>query len=469
MLLKRILILLFLLFSLNTYSNFIIKFEDGSTEISKYDPRISGSLALTSKSIAYVDEDILMKPHFVEGDDNFIDSQWIFVDYLNDSFEKAKSFEAQMGDVVVAVIDTGILNHEDLDDVLSGADFISDTSNSRDGDGRDLDPTDEGDYAPSDCRDYSNDSSWHGTHLSGIISSKSYNNIGVRGINNKAKILPVRVLGPCGGRTSDIADAIRWSIGMSVDGIAANPTPAKVVNLSLGGRGRCGNFLQEAIDEANQRGVLVVVSAGNDSSSIDDGDYTPVNCKGVFRVGSVHPTLTQSAFSNYGQGIDVYAPGDNIFATFNSGSTTALNDDYYSLSGTSMSAAVISGVAAGIFGLNPHITVDQVKNILATSGQSINCFYGNCEGKLSIDPERAYVRAINERRDDSFDYDEYDISPEVEQISTNDTFVQPTSDGGGCGTIIKDEDHSVYRLMSTMVLMSLMFVLFNAAIFFKEE
>ena len=454
---------MFLVLGQNVLADFIIRYEDGSHEISKYDPRLSDSLSLLSKSVSYIEEDRILYKHALESRDPLVFDQWIFNNYINDSFSKSKALESEMDRVSVAVIDTGILNHEDLINVMPGADFISDVENSRDGDGRDEDPEDLGDYGPSSCKTSNSNSSWHGTHIAGIVGSTSHNDVGIRGINDQVNIVPIRVLGPCGGKTSDIADAIRWSVGGQVEGLSQNSNPVKVVNLSLGGRGSCSNYLQEAIDFATDQGALVVVSAGNEASSIDSAEFTPVNCKGVFKVGSIHSSLTQSNFTNYGKKIDVYAPGDNIYSTFNSGYSTSSYDDYAFLSGTSMSAAVVSSIAAGVMGLNSNLTLDQVKNIMASSGELIDCFYGDCEGKLALDPLRAYQKALVTLGDPSYSYDDNDVEGGVETINSNDTNFTTNSDGGKCGTIIRKSDRqSFYRLMSSFTIILMAFLLINS-------
>jgi serine protease len=150
--------------------------------------------------------------------------------------------------VVVAVLDTGITEHAEFSGMtVPGYDFISDVWTANDGDGRDADPRDPGDWvARNACYRGSppSDSSWHGTHTAGTIGAASNNAMGVAGINWGVKILPVRVLGRCGGYTSDIADGMRWSAGLSVTGVPANANPAKVLNLSLGGSGSCGTTMQ---------------------------------------------------------------------------------------------------------------------------------------------------------------------------------------------------------------------------------
>ena len=105
-------------------------------------------------------------------------------------------------DVVVAVIDSGIVPHPDLTNVLPGYDMISDPQNAGDGDGRDSNPRDEGGDTPN------GGSSWHGSHVAGTIGADTNNEVGVAGVAWNAKLLPVRVLGKKGGTSFDIAAAI---------------------------------------------------------------------------------------------------------------------------------------------------------------------------------------------------------------------------------------------------------------------
>src|SRR5690606_15464034 len=160
------------------------------------------------------------------------------------------------------VLDTGYADHNDLDaNIVPGYDFIIDEAVAGDGDGRDGDAHDPGDWYGGYA------SSWHGTHVAGTVAAVTDNGAGLAGVAYKAKVQPVRVLGHGGGYTSDIADAIVWASGGTVDGVPANENPAEVLNLSLGGDGSCAQdpVTQEAIDGAIERGVTVVVAAGNDN------------------------------------------------------------------------------------------------------------------------------------------------------------------------------------------------------------
>jgi len=196
--------------------------------------------------------------------------------------------------LVIGVIDTGILpNHQDLlGRTVAGYDFISTATVANDGDGRDGDPTD-----PGDCTNNATcSSSWHGTHVAGTIGAAANNGQGIAGINWQSKIQALRVLGVGGGYTSDIADAIRWGAGApTMDGSnpwpqGANPTPARVLNLSLGGSGVCNTTTQEAIDTAVGLGTVVVVAAGNENQSLAEVPKQPATCNGI--IPSLPPRAT---------------------------------------------------------------------------------------------------------------------------------------------------------------------------------
>jgi serine protease len=201
---------------------------------------------------------------------------------------------------VVAVIDTGITAHADLDDnVVAGYDFISDTTSANDGDGRDGDPGDPGDRtADRECGSgwIGRNASWHGTHVAGIVAARTGNGIGVAGVAFGAKVQPLRVLGKCGGNVSDIADAIVWAAGGTVPGVPANPTPARTANLSLGGSGSCSTTFQGAIDAAVAAGTTVVVAAGNRSTDV--AGQQPANCRNVIAVGAHDDTGARAGVSN---------------------------------------------------------------------------------------------------------------------------------------------------------------------------
>lgn len=271
---------------------------------------------------------------------------------------------------VVAVVDTGILNHTDLAGrTVAGYDFIADTFVANDGNGRDNNPADPGDWiVANECGfvHSAQDSSWHGTHVAGTIGAASNNGVGVAGVNWNAKILPVRVLGKCGGYTSDIVDGMRWAAGLSVSGVPANANPADVINMSLGGSGACSTTEQNAVNAIVAAGTAVVVAAGNDNA--DASGYSPASCAGVITVASNDRQGNRAFYSNYGSTVEVTAPGgettiaaNGVLSTLDGGTTTPANDNSYAYyQGTSMAAPHVAGLAALVLGQNPGMTPAQL-------------------------------------------------------------------------------------------------------------
>ncbi len=275
--------------------------------------------------------------------------------------------------VVVAVIDTGILPHTDLagrtltvegQSYPYGYDFVSADGPStfvtaNDGDDRDPDPSDPGDWVTAaeasagvlqGCPQQN--SSWHGTHVAGIIGAAADNGIGVAGINWNSPLLPVRVMGKCGGYESDLADAIRWAAGGSVSGVPANSHPAQVINMSLGATGYCSQTMQSAIDSARAAGASVVVAAGNSGSNLDETPGFPASCDGVVTVAAVGREGMRPSYSSYGAVVDLAAPGgstplnpNGILSLLDSGTTSPIGDEVYGFyQGTSMATPHVSGV-----------------------------------------------------------------------------------------------------------------------------
>lgn len=266
--------------------------------------------------------------------------------------------------VKVAVLDTGYVAHPDLvTGMANGYDFISDPLSARDGNGRDPNPKDEGDYAPYNlCKDQANahTSTWHGTSVAGIIGARGGNGMGIVGTADLARVQPVRVLGRCGGRTSDIADAIIWAAGGHVDGVPDNTYPAKIINMSLGTVSTCPAAYQRAIDIARSKGAIVVAAAGNGNT--DASKYAPANCMGVITVGATTKTGTRASFSNYGTRVNISAPGEDILTlsmnSLDRPDNTKFSYDYES--GTSMAAPHVSALLAQQLINGSTMTTEQV-------------------------------------------------------------------------------------------------------------
>ncbi|NZA26669.1 S8 family serine peptidase [Luteimonas sp. SJ-92] len=323
-------------------------------------------------NVEYVEVDKLNKLFLTPNDPNF-GQQYGFGTGAG-GIRATEAWDVTSGSgTVVAVLDTGITNHPDLNaNILPGYDFIVDTFVSRDGNGRDSDPSDPGDWiAANECGGLhaAQPSSWHGTHVTGTVAAVTNNNVGVAGTAFNAKVVPVRVLGRCGGYDSDIADAVIWASGGSVSGVPANANPAEAINLSLGGGGSCGSTMQSAINGAVGRGTTVVIAAGNSNANVSG--FSPANCNNVVAVASNTSTGARSGFSNYGALIDVSAPGSSIMSTLNSGSTTPGSASYASYNGTSMAAPHVAGVVALMQSVaNPALTPAQVESTLKSTARA---------------------------------------------------------------------------------------------------
>ncbi|PWH11942.1 MAG: peptidase S8 [Anaerolineae bacterium] len=326
--------------------------------------------------IEYAEPDRIFE-HTLVPNDPLYSQQWHYFGTYGINLPTAWEITTGSSSVVVAVLDTGITNHVDLSGkTVSGYDFIADSFVANDGGGRDSNPSDPGDWTLSgQCYPGSpaRNSSWHGTHVAGTIGASTNNSTGVAGVSWGAKILPVRVLGRCGGYTSDIVDGIRWSAGLPVSGVPVNTNPAKVLNLSLGGLGACDATTQSAINDALAAGLSVVVSAGN--SNADAANFSPANCNGVITVGATDEDGWLSTYSNYGPTLEISAPGGDftydtgILSTLNTGTTVPAADTYVGYQGTSMAAPHVSGVIALMLSVTPSLTPTQVLEILQNTAK----------------------------------------------------------------------------------------------------
>lgn len=282
----------------------------------------------------------IFRPQTITDPDYVDGQQWDLKPYVKNTNPAGMNVESAWGistgsGAVVAVLDTGFLpDHPDFDglDVLPGYDFVSEFDNDAVS-GRDNDPTDPGDGIDNDDPDHnaaqaacggdsSSSSSWHGTHVAGTILAQT-DAIGITGIAPDASLLPVRVLGQCGGDDNDIADAIRWAAGISVSGVPNNTHPADVINLSLGGWGPdCDTAMGAAITDALAAGTVTVVAAGNESD--DARNYAPASCTDAVTVAALGPTGAPAPYTNVGPAVDLSAPGgDRYYAP-----AVTASDDY---------------------------------------------------------------------------------------------------------------------------------------------
>jgi serine protease len=368
-------------------------------------------------SVEYAEPDVIVHRMLTPNDAQYT-NQWHYYEATGGAnLPGAWDITTGSSSIVVAVIDTGLLPHADIDSnildttgrVVPGYDFIGDTFVANDTDGRDSDPTDPGDWAAANaCGTDSpaENSSWHGTHVAGTIGALTNNNTDVAGVNWVSKILPVRVLGKCGGYLSDTIDGARWAAGLTVDGVSPNTNPAKVLNLSLGAAVACSLTTQTAIDNIVAAGAVVVVAAGN--SNVDASGYTPANCTGVISVAATNRSGGRSYYSNYGTVVKIAAPGgaqsfandpNGILSTLNTGTTTALADTYRYYQGTSMAAPHVAGIVSLMFSANPALTVAKVtEKLLGTvrafpTGTGLDCTTSLCGA--GIVNAAAAVRAVS--------------------------------------------------------------------------
>jgi serine protease len=338
-------------------------------------------------------------PRFIDADPLF-GSQWSLApasgaDAGAISVEEAWGLTTGSSDVVIAVIDTGSLPHPDLTSrLVAGYDMISSTFTANDGDGRDGNPLDEGDSCNA------TPSSWHGIHVAGIAGADTSNSFGISGVDQRARIQPIRILGVCGGVLSDEISAIRWAAGLPVAATPINPTPADVINLSLGGFGACGAAEQSAIDDAVAAGAVVVVAAGNSNLDLDQFEVSPAKCRNVISVAATDRNGERAAYSNHGSFVDLAAPGGSsgidggIVSLSNAGTTTPdlgpAGWTYSSKQGTSMAAPHVSGVVALMLAANSSLSPAQVEQILKQTARPFPISPRGAQFTCSSDPAALY-------------------------------------------------------------------------------
>jgi serine protease len=347
--------------------------------------QLAAELKSRDANVEYAEPDRIMVPLATPTDPSYT-QQWDLYEATGGINAPAAWDKSTGAGINVAVIDTGYRPHADLSgQILQGHDFISTTTIANDGGGRDTDASDPGDWAPAgSCGTgvpaADQHSSWHGTHVAGTIAAKTNNGLGVAGIAYNAKIVPARVLGRCGGYTSDIADAMVWASGGAVTGVPANANKARVLNLSLGGSGACDTTTQNAINSARSRGAVVVVAAGN--SNINASNSNPANCAGVITVAATNRAGGKASYSNYGANVTIAAPGgDNgagILSTLNSGTTTPASDNYAYYMGTSMATPHVAGVVALMLSANPNLTPDDVAAKLKSTARAFPAACSGC-------------------------------------------------------------------------------------------
>jgi serine protease len=334
-------------------------------------------------------------------DDSLFSQQWYLQNAQPSAVNAVAAWDLTSGSpgVVIAALDTGVrFDHPDLRNananrLLPGYNMIANVTVSNDGDGRDADASDPGDWMSasdlqkppfnepgSNCT--AGNSTWHGTRVAGILGAITNNQQGIAGMSWQGWTEPVRVLGKCGGYDSDIIAAMGWAAGFPVSGVPANPYPARIINMSLGATGACPQSYQTIVDQLVGAGVLVVVAAGNEGGPVD----SPANCIGVAGIAGLRQVGTKVGYSSLGPEIALSAPAGNcvntgagqpclfsIFTTTNTGTTVPASntytDEYNFNVGTSFSAPIVAGIAGLMLAVNGNLTSEQLIARLRTSSQ----------------------------------------------------------------------------------------------------
>jgi len=339
-------------------------------------------------AVEYVSIDHRRFPHATTPSDTLFANQWYLKNTEISAVNAIGAWDVERGasGVVIAVLDTGVLyDHPDLGradrggKLLPGFDFVGPDHMSNDGNTRDSDPSDPGDWIDSsdknnpvytDCSISS--SSWHGTRVAGMVGAMTNNTTGVAGLDWNSFILPVRVLGKCGGTDSDILAGMRWAAGLHVAGATDNPTPARILNASFGSSGVCEPAYRDVIDELTARKVLLVISAGNEGTVVS----SPGNCPGVAAIAAIRHAGSKVGFSSLGPEVALAAPGGNcvnitggpclfsLDTTSNNGTTVpaahVYTDQTNSNLGTSFSAPIVSGIAGLMLSRNANLSTAQL-------------------------------------------------------------------------------------------------------------
>jgi serine protease len=300
--------------------------------------------------------------------------------------------------VVIAVLDSGIRRfHPEFtvgtSRLLPGYDFVSEAQYANDGNGLDADPTDPGDWVSQQDKSQfpalfggcdAAPSTWHGTVIAGQLAAPTNDGSGVAAMTWQGRLLPVRVAGKCGAAVSDIVEGMLWAAGIPYTGSpAANPNPARIVNLSFGGDRPCNvnssdplvagtaRLYSDAIEALRVKGAVLVAAAGNESGTV----VRPASCAGALAVTALRRDGAKADYSNFGTEVDIATAGgtlspalDGIYSTTNEGTTGPGAETYGYYAGTSFAAPMASGVAALMLAVNPDLSADEViEGIRATA------------------------------------------------------------------------------------------------------
>jgi serine protease len=281
--------------------------------------------------------------------------------------------------------------------------------------------------------------------VAGTIAAVTNNSNGVAGVAFNARIVPARVLGKCGGYTSDIADAIVWASGGTVSGVPANANPADVLSISLGGGGSCGSTTQNAINSARSRGASVVVAAGN--SNTNASGFSPANCSGVVTVAATGRNGGKASYSNFGATVEVAAPGgsggsNSVLSTLNTGTQGPGSDSYALYNGTSMATPHVSGVVALMLQAEPSLTPDQVTQILQSTARPFPATCSQC-GSGIVDANAAVDAALGNTPPTDPPGTIAEVEPNGSRSSSQPVSTDNTTVSGSMGS---SSDNDYYRI-----------------------
>ena len=355
-----------------------------------------------SSATAYVHEDTVLKKQMTPNDARF-NEQWNYID-AKAGINLQGAWDMSTGSGVrIAVLDSGYRPNSDLmPNVLAGYDFISDPFIANDGDGRDssaLDPGDGVDAGMCGPNTPAVASTWHGTAVTGMLAATANNGTGIAGVAFNSKIVPIRVVGRCGARISDVAEAAIWAAGGSIQGVPANPFPAKVINMSLAAPGACDPTSQGVMDMVRQLGAVVVAAAGN--FNMDAANFIPASCNGVITVAATTKQGGKAPTSNFGEAVDISAPGGDMSAAKGNGVLTTLNfgtsgpgsDGFDYFTGTSIAAPQVAGVVALMLSRS-NLLPDQVEDMLRSTARPFPEECNGC-GEGILDAQAAVYAATH--------------------------------------------------------------------------
>ena len=312
---------------MKTKENMIVKYNiSGRDKGSSIDSLLAYYNQLPT--VEWAEPNYIFYPLAIPSDPYYEQYQWNLV---NINMEAAWDMETGLEEVIVAVVDTGVIpDHPDLEgNLLQGADFVGGERSYpvEQYTKTDDDPTDE------TGRELGGS---HGTHVAGIIGAVTNNHLGIAGISWDVSILPVRALKQTGGSSWDVAEGIYYAVDQGAD----------IINLSLGGN-NYSNLQHEAIKHALAEEVTVVAASGNEGR---DNVYYPAAFSETIAVGAVDSSNQKTHYSNYGSEIDLVAPGggygESIYSTWGYYENRTTEASYAGMVGTSMAAPHVSGAAA---------------------------------------------------------------------------------------------------------------------------